>query len=64
MATQTTNTPSRLKRQMAEVLAAQRAAGEEPTQEAMEAAHRVLSGRTTADQVIRDGFAALGTKHV
>ena len=63
MATRTTVPAARVQRQLAEVVAAQRMAGEEPSSEATDAARAVLSGQAHADQAIRDGFAALEARH-
>lgn len=63
MATRTTVPAARVDRQLAEVVAAQRVAGEEPSAEAIDAARAVLTGQATAGQAIRDGFAALEARH-
>jgi hypothetical protein len=63
MAIRTTVPVARVHRQLAEVVAAQRMAGEEPTAEAADAARAVLTGQATAAQAIRDGFATLEARH-
>ncbi|MGK2853427.1 MAG: hypothetical protein ACSLE3_04855 [Microbacteriaceae bacterium] len=63
MATRMTAPAARVDRQLAEVVAAQRVAGEEPSVEAVEAVRAVLTGQATAAQAIREGFAALEARH-
>jgi hypothetical protein len=63
MATRTTALAARVDRQLVEVIAGQRMAGEEPSPEAVDAARAVLTGQATVDQAIRDGLAALEARH-
>lgn len=51
--------PARVERALTSMIAAQRMAGAEPSEADIEAARRVLTGEATAEQAIRDGFAAL-----
>lgn len=50
-------------RQLDSIDAGQRIAGEEPSREDREAAHRVLTGQASAEQVIEEGLAELEARH-
>lgn len=63
MAGRVTVSRTRVERELAAVVAGQWMAGEEPTAEAVEAARKVLEGRQSADDAIREGFAALRARH-
>lgn len=63
MVARTTISPAWVDRQLAQMVAGQRMAGEEPTPEAIEAARKVLLGQATADEAIRDALAELEHRH-
>ena len=63
MATRTTALAARVDRQLVEVVAGQRMAGEELSPEAVDAVRAVLTGQATAERAIHDGLAALEARH-
>ncbi len=54
---------TRIERQLVEVVAAVRMAGEEPSPEAIEAARAVLSREMSADEALRIAYDAIEKRH-
>ncbi len=59
MAVRSTVSPARVERDVAAVIAGSRMAAAEPAVEDIEAGRRILSGETTASEVVRERLAQI-----